>query len=239
MQPDDRRGRPLIVACGVVGALMLAAYFATPLFATPLGRVLYAAHPATADVVDTGRRYHELLYAGAWLQATGALLAVIFFLALAGMASSPESLAPRILQLGSAVLVAMVLGEVVFTITWAGAAVNGQVASSRAGFDLMSTFIRVFPLVPAPAVYLPIGVLLLRTSVLPRLFAYLAISLGVAFVIAGLVGILVPAAAVATAGLASIQVIWIIAAAIALRLRAGGGGETTARRHERSGQQDP
>jgi sulfur carrier protein ThiS len=151
MRPDYQRGRSLVVASGVLGPLMLGAYFVAPLFAAPLGRLIYAAHPPTAEVVDIGTRYHELLYAGGWLQVTGALLAVIFFLALATMASAPESLAAKIVQLGSAVLVAMVLAEVVFTITWVAAAVNGQVASSRASFDLMAAFIRVFPIVPVPA----------------------------------------------------------------------------------------
>ena len=216
MRLNQGRTEAWVVACGVLGPLMLAAYFAAPLFAPPLGRVIYAAHPATAEVVRTGSRYHELLYAGGWLQATGALLAVIFFLAVAGMASTPESLAIRIVQLGSAVLVAVALAEVIFTFTWASAAVNGQTASSRTSFDLMAAFIRVFPIVPAPAVYLPIGALLLRSPVLPRAFGYLAIGLGAAFLIAGLTGALLPAAAAATAGLAAIQVIWIIAAAIAL-----------------------
>jgi hypothetical protein len=39
-------------ACGVMGPLMLAAYFAASLFAPPLGRLVYAAHPPTAEVVD-------------------------------------------------------------------------------------------------------------------------------------------------------------------------------------------
>lgn len=111
MRPDQRRDRALVVACGVLGPLMLAAYFAAPFIAAPLGRLLYAAHPATAQVVDIGRRYHELLYIGSWLQPTGALLAVIFFLALVGMASAPGSLAARIVQLGAAALVAVVLAE--------------------------------------------------------------------------------------------------------------------------------
>jgi hypothetical protein len=206
---------------------MLAAYFATPLFTPGLGHLIYASHPPTAEVVSIGRQYHELLYAGSWLQATGALLSVIFFLALAGRASTQESMAARIVQLGSAVLVAVVLAEAVFTFTWVGAAVNGQIASSRASFDLMAAFVRVFPIVPAPAIYLPLGLLLLRGLVLPRAFAYVAVGLGVAFVIFGLVGALLPAAAAGTGGLAALQVIWIIAAAIALHTTAASGPSRT------------
>jgi hypothetical protein len=203
--------------CGVLGPLLLAAYFLAPLFASPLARLLYAAHPSTAEVVSLGNHYHELLYAGAWLQATGALLAVIFFLALADVADAPNSLAWKITLLGSAVLLAVVLAEAVFTLTWASAAVNGQPASSRTSFDLMATFIRVFPIVPAPAVYLSVGFLLRHAAALPRVFAWLAVALGAAFAVAGLIGTLLPAAAVATAGLSGLQVLWLIAAAFALR----------------------
>ena len=131
MGPDQRTGRNLVTACGVLGPVMLAAYFAAPGFIAPLGRLVYASHPATTDVVNIGRKYHELLYGGSWLQATGALLAVIFFLALTTTANAPDSLAAKVVQLGAAVLVAVALAEVVFTTTWAAAAVSGQIDSSR------------------------------------------------------------------------------------------------------------
>jgi len=206
MWPDSPRDRSLVKACGMLGPLMLAAYFAAPLLEPPLARLVYAPHPTTAQVVDIGRRYHELLYAGTWLQATGALLAVIFFLALADLTGGTRPLAAKITQLGSAVL-----------LTWASAAVDGQATSSRASFDLMSAFIRVFPLVPAPALYLSVGVLLLGVPVLPSAFARLALALGAAFAVTGLIGIFLSAAAAATAGLSGLQVLWVIAAAIALQ----------------------
>jgi hypothetical protein len=216
LSSNSSRSRNLIVACGVLGPLMLGAYFTAPLFATQLGGVLYAAHPTTVQVVDVGRRYHELLYAGTWLQATGALLAVIFFLALADMTGQGRSLASKITQLGSAVLMAVVLAEAVFTLTWASAAVNGLPSSSRASFDLMSTFIRVFPIVPAPALYLSVGALLVGSTALPRAFGRLALILGAAFALTGFIGVFLPAASAVTAGLSGLQILWIIAAAITL-----------------------
>jgi hypothetical protein len=216
----DRPGaRRLVAGCGVLGPVMLAAYFIVPLLEPPLARVVYAANPATAQVVAVGARYHLLLAAGSWLQATGALLSVVFFVALADLAVNGAVLARRIIQLGSAVLLAVVCAEAVFTLTWASAAVHGQPASSRASFDLMSAFIRVFPMVPAPAVYLAVGAVLLASTVLPRLFAHLAIGLGVAFAAAGLAGVFAPAVTAATAGLSALQIVWIIAAAVTLARR--------------------
>ena len=228
MWSDTSRGRHLIMACGVLGPLMLAAYFTAPLLASQLSGVLYAAHPTTVQIVDAGRRYHELLNAGTWLQATGALLAVVFFLALADITGHGRSLASKITQVGSAVLLAVVLAEAVFTLTWASTAVNGLAASSRASFDLMSTFIRVFPIVPAPALYLSVGWLLLGSTALPRVFARLALALGAAFALTGIIGVFAPAASAATAGLSGVQVLWIIAAAITLHGRTGPGREQRA-----------
>jgi hypothetical protein len=217
MRAGGIRGRDLVTVCGVLGPLMLFVYFGAPLFASPLAKVLYSAKPTTAQVVAVGKRYHELLFAGVWLQATGALLSVIFFLALAELASDARSLARSVTQLGAAALVALVLAEGVFTLTWATAAANGQRASSRTSFDLMAAFIRVFPLIPAPAVYITIGILLLHAHVLPGVFARLALALGVAFAICGVIGVMAPSVTGPTAGLAGLQALWIIFAAFAWR----------------------
>ena len=221
------RARDLVTVCGVLGPLMLFVYFGAPLFASSLNKVLYSANPTTAQVLAAGKHYHELLYAGVWLQATGALLSVVFFLALAELASDARSLAGSVTQLGAAALVAVVLAEGVFTLTWATAAVNGQGASSRTSFDLMAAFIRVFPLIPAPAVYISIGILLLHAHVLPGVFARLALALGVAFAICGVVGVMAPSATAPTAGLAGLQAFWIVFAAFAWRRTTRDGNPIT------------
>lgn len=61
--------------------------------------------------------------------------------------------------------------------------------------------------------------LLLDSAALPRAFARLALVLGAAFALAGFIGVFLPAATAATAGLSGLQVLWIIAAAISLEAR--------------------
>src|SRR5262245_33098632 len=68
------RQRLLVAAAGVLGPLLLVVYFGAPLLAPSLARVVYAANPPTEEVVDIGRRYHDLLFLGTWFQASGALL---------------------------------------------------------------------------------------------------------------------------------------------------------------------
>ncbi|HEX8034486.1 MAG TPA: hypothetical protein VF510_11595, partial [Ktedonobacterales bacterium] len=71
----------------------------------------------------------------------------------------------------------------------------------------------------APVIFLALGTILVGARILPRAFGYLALALGTAFAIIGLVGLfttplltLIPLA---------LQGIWIVAAAIALLIQSG------------------
>ena len=214
------RERSLIGASGIVGPLLLICYFSIPLFVSALRDVLYKANPSTQQVVDAGSRYHDLLFFGSWLQATGAMLSVVFFLGLTHRARIAGSFPALIVLIGSAVLVAVVLAEASFTFSWAIAASNGEQSSARTSFDLMASFIHVFPIVPAPAVYLPLGIALLRDPALPRAFPGLAIALGTGFVVAGFAGVFATGASAAVAALSLAQSVWILAAAGNMLLRA-------------------
>ena len=76
----------------------------------------------------------------------------------------------------------------------------------------MSVFVHVFPVAPAPLLYLSLGVILREAAVLPRPFAYLALVLGAAFAIVGLSGLF--AATVLTLAVVGSQSLWILAAAV-------------------------
>jgi len=95
-----------------------------------------------AQVVSVATRYHTLWFLGTWLQATGSLLSVVFFLALVQRAGATARLAGLLTILGSAVLLAVVLVEGVFTIDLAQAAVNGHQVTSLTSFDIMTPTFR-------------------------------------------------------------------------------------------------
>jgi hypothetical protein len=88
----------------------------------------------------------------------------VIFLGLAQLTGAATRLAGMLVTMGAAVLLGVVVAEGVFTLTWATAAVAGAPGSARASFDLMASFVRVFPIVPAPAVYLALGAVLLGTG---------------------------------------------------------------------------
>lgn len=162
---------------GVAGSVLLALYFGIPTVVPRLRDLLYGSdNPSTAHVVSVGADYHVLLGAGSWLQGMGALLAVAFFVGLVHLADRGRSLAARFVLIGSAVLLALVAAEMLFTFTWAHAADVGRVASARTAFDLMTHFLQVFPVVAAPTVYLALAaVLRYGDPVLPPVFAPLAV----------------------------------------------------------------
>ena len=77
----DQSLRKLGMVCGIIGPLLLTMYFATPVF------VSWPTAGAPPDQLMQYAKTHEVIfYLGAWLQATGALLCVVFFLVLVQLA---------------------------------------------------------------------------------------------------------------------------------------------------------
>src|SRR5258708_6509117 len=140
------------------------------------------------------------MFLGAWLQATGSLLSVVFFLALVHRAGGAARLAGMLTILGSAVLLAVVLIEGVFTMDLAQAAANGHPETALTSFDIMTVFIHIYPIAPAPIIFLALGV-------------------GIAFEIVGLVSLFI--FPVLTLVVLGFQSLWIVATAIMLILGAG------------------
>lgn len=216
--PFEVRGRTVGIV-GLTGAVLFGFYFFVPTLFPRMEAVVYAARPTTKEIVAVGAQYAQLVAFGTWLQATGSALCVVFFVGLLFLTAANGTPPALVVLLGSSVLVALVLLEGVFTLTWVSASAASVTSSARVGFDLMSRFIQVFPLVPAPAVYLPLGYILLRNGLLPRWLAWVAVGLGGAFLLVGLLEVFLPFAQAFAAGLAGLQAFWIITAAIVLIAR--------------------
>lgn len=213
---STQQTRILIAVCGILGTILLGMYFGVGFSA---GLAQLPPDSTSAQVVSIGKEYRNLWFLGTWLQATGSLLSVIFFLALVQKAGRVASLAGLLTIIGSAVLLAVVLVEGVFTIDLAQAAVSGHPTTSLASFDIMSVFTYVYPIVPAPVIFLSLGTILLSSHLLPRAFGYLAFGLGIAFAVVGLVGLFTTS--LLTIIVLSLQALWILAAAITLLIRPG------------------
>jgi hypothetical protein len=127
-----------------------------------------------------------------------------------------QKLSGWIAILGATLVMAMSLLDVALVLGAVQGAINGHLTTTLACFDLTFVFIHIFPLVPASATFLGLGALLLGSHVLPRVFAWAALALGVAFEVLGLVGLFSPQANAAMVLLLSSQELWIVTAALLL-----------------------
>ncbi len=76
-------------------------------------------------------------------------------------------------------------------------------------------------IVAAPALFLPLGIVLLRSRVLPRAFGILALLLGVGFGVVGMASLLTLTLPASITALGSLQAVWWLSAGIALMVRSG------------------
>jgi len=101
----------------------------------------------------------------------------------------------------------------------AQAAANGHQVTSLTSFDIMAVFTYIYPIVPAPVIFLALGIVLLGSRLLPRVFGFLAFGLGIAFVVVGLIALFTTP--ILTIVVLSLQALWVLVAATTLLVRLG------------------
>jgi hypothetical protein len=208
----DRALRKVAGLCGVAGPIALTVYFAAP----ALTNWPYAGASA-ADLTAYANSHQTLFFAGAWFQATGTLLSIIFFLAIVELAGAATRLPGLVVIVASAALLGLVLVEAALLMEVPLAAANGDAATVVTTFDLSNgVFARVFPMAPASAVYVGLGAVILGSHVLHRWFGYVAVGLGLAFELTGIIALFTLVGLILVIVLSVVQELWIIAAAVAL-----------------------
>jgi hypothetical protein len=206
-----RRLRIVAALAGITGPVLLAAYFLTPaLVGWPSAGESAGRLTAYADA-------HRLLfYLGGWLQASGALLSVVFILVLLQRSGARRALAGSATIIGCAVLLAVVAVEAALLEAVPVAAANGDHATVATAFTLSNgVFVRIYPLAPAPLVFAGMGFALLQSSILPRVFGRTAVLISGLFLIAGFAAVFGPAGLTLATVMSAVEAIWIPAAAIA------------------------
>jgi len=153
--------------------------------------------------------------------------AVEAVLALVRQAGDLAGLAGRVTTMASAVVVMVSLVYDVTLIAIAQSASLGgpQATTALVSYGLFAAVEHIFLL--APPLLLPLGLILLRTPILPRPLAMLAVMLGVASPVLGLAGLFTvtvtannngPVGALINA-LVALDGLWIMAAAVILLVR--------------------
>jgi hypothetical protein len=176
------------------------------------------ANATSAELLKFGQQNYANILWEAWMQALGPVLIVFFALSLVHLAGATHRLAGWMTLFGATVLMTVSLIEITFYIS----ALHADPAIMPfISLNLISAVQHLYFMIAAPVLFLPLGIVLLSSQVLPRVFGYLAILLAIVFESLGMIFLLtltLPAVVTAVAG---IQALWWMAAAIALVVRSG------------------
>jgi len=195
---------------GAAGVVLLILSFATNNGPPP--------DPSSAELVKFGQQHFATILWGAWLQAVGPVLIVLFAFALVHLAGATQRLAGWMTFFGATILMTVSLIEITSYIS----ALNPDPAMMPSiSLRLIYAVQHLYFIVAAPTLFLPLGIVLVRSRVLPRVFGCLALILAIAFAALGVIFLLrltLPAPVTAFAG---VQALWWLAAAITLIVRSG------------------
>lgn len=207
---QNRRFGVLSGLSGVAGVVLLILSFAINSSPPP--------DPSSAELIQFGQQHYASILWGAWLQAVGPVLIMLFAFALVHLAGATQRLAGWMTFFGATILMAVSLIEVTFYIS----AMNLDPAMMPfISLRLIYAVQHLYFIVAAPSLFLPLGIVLIGSRVLPRVFGYLALVLAACFATLGIIFMLhltLPGPVTAFAG---IQAVWWLAAAITLIARSG------------------
>ncbi len=201
----------LTAICGIVGAISLSVSFS-----------INPAPPASLTVQQVlvwGAQHKTLISAGAWLQAFGSLLEIIFMLSIITLSNATKRLSSLIVIFSATAIMGVSLTEIAFYLSAVTSGVKGDLTMLSVSLNLIQAVQHAYVIAPAPANLLALGFLFLGSDILPRtqlrVTAYVAMTLGVALGILGLIGTFVPMQQFIDDVL-SVQEVWYLAVSIAL-----------------------
>jgi len=195
---------------GVAGVVLLVVSFAINNGPPP--------GATSAELVMFGQQNYANILWGAWMQAVGPVLIVLFAVALVHLAGATQRFAGWMTLFGATILMTVSLIEITFYIS----ALNPDpVMMPSISLKLISAVQHLYFIVAAPSLFLPLGIVLVSSPILPRLFGYLALLLAIAFAALGVIFLLRLALPDAVTAFGGVQALWWLAAAITLIVRSG------------------
>ncbi|MFI5154115.1 MAG: hypothetical protein ACHQET_12320 [Chitinophagales bacterium] len=203
-----RSFRILSGLCGIIGVLMLIISFN-----------INPGPPQEASIEQLSsfaHRFYASILWGAWLQAVGPAFIVVFAFALVKLAGARDQLAGMMTIFGANALMTVSLMEITMYI---GALFEHPQNTGLISLNIIYAIQHLYFIIAAPAFFIPLGMLIIQSKVLHRLFGFSAISLGILFAglgIAFLKQLVMPPGVTALAG---IQVLWWISASLGLIIK--------------------
>src|SRR6516165_99479 len=171
-----------------------------------------------AELMRFGQQYYASVLWGAWLQAVGPVLIVLFAFSLVHLAGAMQRLSGWMTFFGATTLMTVSLIEITFYIS---ALHPDPPMMPFISLKLISAVQHLYFIVAAPTLFLPLGVVLVGSRILPRLFGYLALLLATAFAALGVIFLLTLTLPGKVTAFAGVQALWWLAATITLIGRSG------------------
>ena len=216
MSKDQDSKRTLCIfsgIAGVIGVALLGLSFAINAGPPP--------NATSAELMKFGHDHYATILWGAWMQAVGPVLIVCFAFALVHLAGATQHMAGWMTFFGATILMTVSLVEITFYIS---ALHTDPETMPYISLVLISAVQHLYFIVAAPSLFLPLGIVLLRSVVLPRPFGYLALALAAAFGALGAAYMLRLTLPAFVTGFGGVQALWWLAASIALIARSGSAG---------------
>src|SRR6516162_11765045 len=169
-----RRATVWAAVSGLVGTCMLIVSFAiNP--GPPAGA-------SGAQMTAFGQQHYDAILRGAWLQAVGPVLIVVFALAVVVLAGATARLAGWMTLFGAATLMMVSLVEIT---GYLGTLQTSPATIAGTSLALIHSVQHLWFIVAAPALWLPLGLVILGSAVLTRILGYLALVLAAGYALAG------------------------------------------------------
>lgn len=169
-----------------------------------------------AELIAFGQQHYAGVLWGAWLQAVGPVFIVLFAFSLVLLADASQRLAGWMTLFGATILMIVSLIEITYYIAALFPEPEMMTSSS---LKVISAVQHLYFIVAAPALFLPLGIILVSSQVLPKVFGYLALLLAAAFAVLGAVFMLTLTLPTWVTAFAGVQALWWLAAGVALIIR--------------------
>lgn len=167
--------RIITAICGILGCIILITSF-----------VINPGPPSTdtiPQIIAFGTEHHNLIVSGAWMQISGTLLLVLFAIAIVHLAGATTRFTGWFTMFGCIVLMMVSTIEVIFYLNVLTSSASTLIENQ----NLINSVQHAYSMVAAPVVFLPLGTVILGSRVLPHVFGYLALVLGIVFAILGVI----------------------------------------------------
>jgi hypothetical protein len=169
-----------------------------------------------SELVSFGHQYYTSILWGAWLQTIGPFLIIVFAFSLVLLSGAGQTLAGWMVFFGAGILMTISLIEITFYIV---VLFKDPPMGSLIGLNIIYAVQHLYFIIGAPALFIPLGVVLRNSDILPKWFSWLAIVIGVFFGILGIVFLLHLILPVWVTAIAGVQAFWWLASSIMMIIR--------------------